>query len=264
MKYLTTIAAITISSLIPGCSKSDEDALSLGLIVENPSHQVIVWLNDDPVKVFVPGQGGPVPLRLMAQAGKNNVRVTVENPSESGELVAIDVMEGSWFEPDQIKNHFHWETSQASDMSPVYQFSQDFRFGSDRSGFSEISLSKDEALNLIREQFTIAEEALRNRDTSLIGLDKQTLNQYMAKIMNVPDFYERVFEVDDYEFETLCSVEDLDVVVGKSLILGYNRNGGGLFRAGPLSRNSNGKMIYRFGAESISLGLQNGRWIFVY
>jgi mRNA-degrading endonuclease HigB of HigAB toxin-antitoxin module len=262
MKYLASI--LTICCLLTGCSKKESDILSLGLLVDNPSHEVVVWLNGDPVKVFTAGYGGPIPLRMVAQSGENNVWVTVENRSEHEDQVVVDIKEGSWFEPEKIKEHYHWETSKSLDKSPSFNFTHGFALGTDRRVLEEISISKEEALTLIKEHYGIAENALKNRDLTLIGFDRDSLNEYMGKIMQIPDFYEQVFEADDYEFERLSSPEDLDVVVGKTSILGYSRNGGGLFRAGPLNRNSQGEMVYSFSAKSISLGKIDGEWTFIY
>jgi hypothetical protein len=262
MKHI--VNAIMVCCLLVGCGKKETDILSLGLIVENPSHEVVVWLNGDPVKVFIPGYGGPVPLRMVAQEGENEVWVTVENRSENEAPVVIEIKEGSWFEPEKIKDHFQWETSKSSDKSPAFYFSQDFRLGTDRNELSAISITDEEALKLIQEHYATAEKALKNRNLGLIGFEKDVLNAYMGKVMQIPDFYQQVFEVEDYEYESLCSPGDLEVVVGKTSILGYNRNGGGLFRAGPLSRNSKGEVVYSFSAESISLGKIDGEWVFIY
>tara|TARA_B110000037_G_C17041031_1_gene473653 strand:+ start:187 stop:954 length:768 start_codon:yes stop_codon:yes gene_type:complete len=252
------------STLLVGCGKKDPELLSLGLLVNNPSHEVVVWLNDEPVKVFTPGFGGPIPLRMVAQKGENKAWVTVENKSENENQVVIEIKEGSWFEPEKIEDHFHWETSNPSGKSPAFNFKQAFNLGTDRSVLSQISITEDEAISLIQQHYAVAEKALKDRELGLIGFEKDTLNDYMGKIMNISDFYQQVFEVEDYEFESLCTSEDLAVVVGRTSILGYNRNGGGLFRAGPLSRNSQGEMVYSFSVESISLGKKDGKWVFLY
>jgi len=250
--------------MLSGCNRNESDLLSLGLIVNNPSHKVVVWLNNDPVKVFLPGHGGPIPLRLVAQKGENIVWVTVKNEDDNEDKVIVEIKEGSWLEPDKIKEFLHWETQEASDKSPTFKFSHDAPHTMDRRELDKLTLSENEALTLIKKHHAVMEEALRERSLELIGFDDDFLNKYMGSIMNIPDFYERVFEIEDYEFESLCTADDLAVVVGETSILGYNLNGGNIFRAGPLGRSSQGEMVYSFSTQSISLGYKNGEWIFLY
>ena len=164
-------------------------------------------------------------------------------------------------EPESIKHHFDWSSGEASDQSLVFEFDQDFELMPRTEGLERLSIGPEEASMIAKEQFAAMEESLKQRDLNIVGLDKEALDMAMKKIMGVDEFYQKVFGVDDYETMVMCSVEDLKMVVGNQRVLIYNANGGPLFRAGPLSRKSQGEMIYSFMVESLSMGRKDDKWI---
>lgn len=233
----------------------------MGMLVNNPHHKVVVWVNDEPVKVFKAGHGGPVPLRMVAKKGMNRAWVTVEGDGDLTGNVSVEVKEGSWMDPENIEHHFDWNSSKQSDRSPVFEFDQGYELIAETEGLEKLSVTKQEAAELAEQQYAVIEQALKRKDFQLLGISSETINTMMKKVMNTDDFYQKVFEVDDYEYEALCEVEDLDVIVGDKKILIYNSNGGAVFRAGPLNRDSQGEMVYSFMVHSISVGQRDGEWV---
>lgn len=255
---------------LTSCSEKEETKpnphpLALGFIVENQTHKVIIWINAEPRRVFAPGESGPFPLGIVGKKGSNQVHLTTENTSTDQSEVRGKVIEGSWMEPEKMKTHFTWSSSKQTDTSPDYSFEIDEALMPLKSGLQAISITKEEARNEVLKYFRKSILALENRDLSQIDMEKDKLNNLMKKMVNVDDFYQKVFEIDDYSAQALVEAEDLEVVIGKNTILGYSKKGGHLMKAGPLDRDSaTGEVTYTYILQSISLGFNGQEWVSAY
>ena len=259
------LLAILLACTLFGCGKKADDPIHMALIVQSEAHEVFVWVNDEPVKVILPGSSGSVPLYWIGEVGENRVWVTTKNESGESSSVRVEIKEGTWAEPDSIVDHFSWGSSDDFDQSPEFTYKQSTRVGADRTSLTPLTIGKDEIRQLVSEQHRTIAKALDTKDLSLVGIDKDEYDKMMLKLVNVEGFYEKVFEIDDYRSRSLLEPSDLGIVVGKRTFLAYPKNGENVFEAGPLDRESEvGGVTYSMIIESISMGHDGSGWVLLY
>ena len=260
---------IPIFCFLGACSKDEKpntpSLLDTGLIVQNEFHQVIIWINDEPVKVFIPGKSGPIPLLMFGKKGENYVHATIENTSNNPGQASIEIMEGKWDEPESMIHHFSWTSDQPADKSPTHAYHVDEPLLSIKEGLQPISVSQDQAKQLIRDHFEKCITAYQNKEPESLGIKKEALDKMMMASFGVDNFSKKVFEADDYVVRVLATPDDLELIIGERTILGYSKKGEVLLKAGPLDRKTeNGEMIFSTSFESISLGFDGEKWVPAY
>lgn len=257
------IIAMLLTVPFVGCS-NEPKALDIGLITSNQNQRTIIWVNDEPVRVIAPNDGGTVPVVLACQKGENKFWVTTENITESSDcFTEVKILEGTWAKPDEVKTHFKWESKNAKDKSPTFKYFEKTGYNKSTSEFEDINPTDNEMKAIFKEMITRIEAGLNKRNLDLCGISKDRINLLMKSVIDVDDFEALVFHSDSYEVSKTSSIQELEFVRGKKTILAYNPSGENIFKAGPVPK-SDGKMRYSFVLKSLSIAKENGIWKIVY
>ena len=234
--------------------------MNMGLSVSNENQTNTVWVNNEPVKFIEPNGYGVVPLKLVFKKGTNKVYVTSKNESEEEGFTNVTIKEGTWDKPDDIITHFNWETKKKNDKSSLFTYQMETGYRSDLSGFDNVTLTtEDEIRKVINDVYHNVKKSLEKKTLTGTGISEAKMDLLMKSAFKVDNYNDAVFNSKSYSVQTPSKPEELEYIIGTKTIFVYNPNGENILKAGP-EQTHDGKMVYSFMLESMSLVKSNNTW----